>query len=223
MMKILQQIVNSFKGSNNELFSMLPFSFLKNRAFNKSFKSVAVLGVCLLFGLQLVSLKAAEKENSTLSTSVLLETSSSANETINVLASIVEIKTKNSNPAVSLYGSKERSRNTIRSVFFADDGIWDGGGADNLWSNPVNWSNDVLPSKTTDVKFGDYAGEGNTSKVVIIDIDVSIASLTIDVSYTANIDAATNDPDITINGVTTADGTGTLLLGDGDLDFSRGY
>ena len=94
-------------------------------------------------------------------------------------------------------------------------GVWAGGGVDNLWSNPANWSDNVVPSKTTDVKFGDYAGGGNTSKAVIIDIDVSIASLTIDASYTANIDAATNNPAVTIAGVTTADGTGTLLLGDG--------
>ncbi|MFK7809557.1 MAG: putative metal-binding motif-containing protein, partial [Saprospiraceae bacterium] len=33
----------------------------------------------------------------------------------------------------------------------SEDRIWDGGGGDNLWMNPLNWSNDLLPELDADV------------------------------------------------------------------------
>ncbi|MFT5265471.1 MAG: hypothetical protein ACI8YQ_004225, partial [Polaribacter sp.] len=38
-----------------------------------------------------------------------------------------------------------------RASSLSEDRIWDGGGGDNLWMNPLNWSNDLLPEIDADV------------------------------------------------------------------------
>ena len=35
--------------------------------------------------------------------------------------------------------------------FMSDDAIWDGGGGDNLWTTPENWTDDLLPASDADV------------------------------------------------------------------------
>ena len=61
---------------------------------------------------------------------------------------------------------------------------WDGGAsASQAWSNPQNWSGDTLPAAADDVVLG--AGNGEN---VVIDVDVTVASLTVD-GYQGNVSA----------------------------------
>ena len=54
--------------------------------------------------------------------------------------------------------------------------VWDGGGGDLLWSNPLNWSEDRLPDIEDDVTIGDFPGG---SFVQFSGIEASIRSLNI--------------------------------------------
>ena len=47
--------------------------------------------------------------------------------------------------------------------------VWDGGGGDGLWSNPANWSGDVLPGPASVVRIE------NTADEVHVDVDVTLS------------------------------------------------
>lgn len=79
---------------------------------------------------------------------------------------------------------------------------WDGGGGNNLWSNPLNWSNDALPGSTDDVTIDIPA----VQRTVVADLAanvIRVRSLTL--SDTLVINSAVNlnvnqDFDITADG-----------------------
>ncbi len=54
---------------------------------------------------------------------------------------------------------------------------WDGGGGDNLFSNPLNWSGDVLPAPSDDIVLPDGA-----TYAVVIDTNRTVRSLTVGAS-----------------------------------------
>ena len=49
----------------------------------------------------------------------------------------------------------------LTSTAFADPILWDGGGTDDLWNNPVNWVGDTLPQASDDA----IVGAGFTANV----------------------------------------------------------
>jgi hypothetical protein len=51
--------------------------------------------------------------------------------------------------------------------------LWDGGGDDDLWHNPVNWEGDSLPASSDDVRI-------STEHAVRIDADVGVRSITVE-------------------------------------------
>ncbi|OGL47348.1 MAG: hypothetical protein A2W05_00950 [Candidatus Schekmanbacteria bacterium RBG_16_38_10] len=90
---------------------------------------------------------------------------------------------------------------------------WTGGGADNLASNPANWSGNVVPQNGANVVFD------NTSiKDCIWDINASPRSFTITSAYTGKV---TLNLDLTIAGNLTITG-GTLNLNNKNLNVD-GY
>lgn len=60
---------------------------------------------------------------------------------------------------------------------------WDGGGADNYWRTPLNWSHDVIPSVSDDVLFGT-----TSTKNSIASLGHSVRNLHIQPGYTGTLD-----------------------------------
>ncbi len=93
---------------------------------------------------------------------------------------------------------------------------WDGGGADNNWSNPSNWNPDGNPAGS-DVLFNDDGGSATQGTVTsIVDQDFDIASLKYE---NTNADGHDNGTDGTPNPVyhTTQINTGRTLTVNGDF------
>ena len=59
---------------------------------------------------------------------------------------------------------------------------WDGGGADNNWSNAANWSGDILPLAVDTVTFN-----ATSTKPATIDVPVQIAVFQISAGYTGTV------------------------------------
>jgi hypothetical protein len=80
--------------------------------------------------------------------------------------------------------------------------IWDGGGTDNLASNPQNWVGDATPSNSDSVVFGST----NPAKYCDWDIpvkNIAVSSLTIESGYQSNVNISTHiyiTQDLTITG-----------------------
>lgn len=68
-----------------------------------------------------------------------------------------------------------------RNLFLAAV-VWDGGGADNNWSNPQNWSGNTVPTSSDSVVF-----DGTCTKNVVLNISPHIKSLTITADYTGTL------------------------------------
>src|SRR5512140_209599 len=49
---------------------------------------------------------------------------------------------------------------------------WDGGGATNNWSEPANWSGDIVPAASDDVVF-----DATSTKNATIDVSITVASI----------------------------------------------
>lgn len=88
---------------------------------------------------------------------------------------------------------------STRSAFPAN-GAWDHGGTDDLWSNPLNWTNNVVPSSNDLVTLGNSASNG--PQTVLLDTNVWLNRLTC---------SATGNRDYTINSINGA--TITFLSG----------
>jgi hypothetical protein len=74
---------------------------------------------------------------------------------------------------------------------------WDGGGNDNLWTNPLNWNTDIVPSGLTTIAKFDSLGLANPPTIPSGTTAPTIGGL----ETTSNWDKT-----ITINGSLTVDG-----------------
>jgi Concanavalin A-like lectin/glucanases superfamily/HYR domain/Secretion system C-terminal sorting domain len=90
---------------------------------------------------------------------------------------------------------------------------WDNGGGDGLWSNPVNWSGNVLPGTVDDVVF-DATSLANCT----IDGNYSIRSIDIKVAYTGIVDLGTNT--LTVGGNVTVATAATFNAATGRLKLT---
>jgi len=80
---------------------------------------------------------------------------------------------------------------------------WDNGSADGLWSNPLNWSSNTLPSTGDNVVFDTTSNTDCTADIVAD----NLGSLTLDTGYTATL---------TINADAVAGSGALTLTGSGD-------
>jgi uncharacterized Zn-binding protein involved in type VI secretion len=69
---------------------------------------------------------------------------------------------------------------------------WDGGGADNNWSTPENWSTDLVPGSSDSVVF-----DGTSSKNVTVDVSDQVTNFTVSDAYAGTI---TQQEDLVITG-----------------------
>ncbi|MCH9033414.1 MAG: hypothetical protein IID42_02780 [Planctomycetes bacterium] len=78
--------------------------------------------------------------------------------------------------------------------------VWDGGGADNNWDTPENWTDDVVPSFAENVLF-----DATSSKNCVVTQFQEMLNLTIAAGYTGTI-SQTGSPTLQINGDLSVDG-----------------
>ncbi len=93
---------------------------------------------------------------------------------------------------------------------------WDGGAGDGLWSSPANWSGNVLPAADDDVVF-----DGTSTQNVVIDMDVTVRSINATTAYTATIDNAPFDRNVTV-GSSGVGGDGSVLLRNSAVNLGDG-
>jgi len=134
---------------------------------------------------------------------------------------------------VGLLGSAGQAQASVPSV----DVFWDGGGPTDNWSDPLNWSDNVLPTTSDTIIIDPFPG---TDVTVHLDIDFGPGSFTlnigegdtliIDSTFTLthgsffnnfNIFTINNDGTIVVDGV--LDNRGTLnnngiIINNGDID-----
>ncbi len=60
----------------------------------------------------------------------------------------------------------------------ADQVVWDGGGADNLWSTQLNWSDNQMPGPTDDIHF-----DATSSKPCVINVSLMVHHFTVASGY----------------------------------------
>ncbi|MEJ2049640.1 MAG: hypothetical protein P8Y60_07340 [Calditrichota bacterium] len=87
---------------------------------------------------------------------------------------------------------------------------WDGGGGDNLWNTPANWSDDNIPGIDDDVTIDASA------LVLLSGANGNVKSLTVNPGNTLEVASGinlTSDEDIIINGVLTLLGKSSLNVG----------
>ena len=99
---------------------------------------------------------------------------------------------------------------------------WDGGGADNLWTNPLNWSSDLVPGAADSAIF-----DGTSLKDATINANVSVLGLAFNAGYTGTITQAPgNTLTVGASAFAQADGTfsgGTAAItGNGAFTLSGG-
>ena len=63
--------------------------------------------------------------------------------------------------------------------------IWDGGGTDNDWTTPENWSTDAVPLATDSVRF-----DGTTNKLCRVDTTVSVDNFIIAGDYGGTVNGS---------------------------------
>ncbi len=85
--------------------------------------------------------------------------------------------------------------------------VWDGGGADNLWSNPFNWAGDVLPQQGDDVVL-----PGPVLKAPLFDAGTNVAYNTLLLGCAYNLNAAAGNSLRLISALTTTNQTGLINL-----------
>jgi len=93
---------------------------------------------------------------------------------------------------------------------------WDGGAGDGLWSSPANWSSNALPTAADDVVF-----DGTSTQSVVIDMDVQVRSITASTAFTATIDNAPFDRNVTV-GSTGVAGDGNVTLRNSAVNLGDG-
>jgi len=89
--------------------------------------------------------------------------------------------------------------------------IWDGGGVDTNWTNPANWSPDGVPIAADTITINE-----TTSKAVLVNTNINVASINVTSSYTNNMFVSGN---ITTNTFTLG-ANKELYMGGYDLTVS---
>ncbi|MBK9162431.1 MAG: hypothetical protein IPM21_00680 [Acidobacteria bacterium] len=92
---------------------------------------------------------------------------------------------------------------------------WDGGGTTNNWSEPANWSNDTVPGFGDSVIF-----DGTSTKNSLIDLDITILTLSINSGYTGTISSGTAN--LTVRSASTQ-GDGAFTGGSGNITFETTF
>jgi hypothetical protein len=93
--------------------------------------------------------------------------------------------------------------------------IWDGGGPNNNWSEPLNWSGDIVPGSVDVAVF-----DSTSSKDATIDVNVNVAGINIAAGYSgtitqaAGVNLTVGTSDFTQAGGTFNGGSGTTTFGD---------
>jgi len=87
---------------------------------------------------------------------------------------------------------------------------WDGGGSDNKWSNPLNWSGDYVPTQLDRVIFDD-----TSSTDVELDRSQDVYSLDITSTYTGKLSSSID------GGTTTLSTVENLNINGGNIDVFR--
>ncbi len=85
--------------------------------------------------------------------------------------------------------------------------IWDGGGADSLWSNPLNWAGDISPQQGDDVVL-----PGTVAKAPLFDAGTNIAYNTLLLGRAYSITVAAGNSMRLINSLTATNTTGVINL-----------
>lgn len=115
----------------------------------------------------------------------------------------------------------------IRQWQVANDAArtWDGGGADENWNTPGNWSSNLVPGSSDSATFN-----GTSTKNCTINISITVNSLSLDTNYTGTVTQAStntittdNTGGFNMNDGTFAGGSGDISIeGSGDFTMTSG-
>ncbi len=105
---------------------------------------------------------------------------------------------------------------------------WDGGGATNNWSEPANWSGDVVPVASDDVVF-----DGTSTKDCLVNVNISLNTINLNAGYTGTVSMGsgftaniTNSSSLNSGTFTANDGSvsfgGLFTLGGGNFNAGSG-
>jgi hypothetical protein len=103
--------------------------------------------------------------------------------------------------------------NTIHPPVASTTCTWDGGGSDNSWSTPANWSDDVAPSATCDVVFNSTSAKDS---IVNAGFTSHIKSFSVNTGYSGTISASNtlyDDGNFILNSGTFTANAQTLNIG----------
>jgi cysteine-rich repeat protein len=108
------------------------------------------------------------------------------------------------------YTDDEDATDTTSANLQAPPVVWDGGGTDNNWDTPENWSGDQVPSAFDSVTF-----DGTSTKDCVITLNQEVFDFTMTAAYTGTLSRTAGN--ITINGAMlvqggTITGMGALLV-----------
>ena len=98
------------------------------------------------------------------------------------------------------------TENSPNDVCFSN-GIWDGDGGDSRWSNPLNWSNDVLPSPNDQIIIDNQ----RNSRTVFLDRDFTISN---------KLEIGRNHELIVLNDIVLTNSG--VVENNGKIDFKKG-
>ncbi len=113
----------------------------------------------------------------------------------------------------------------VQSEAFNAAYVWDGGGGDALWSTDANWSSDIEPTSLDTATFDNTCV---TNCNPTIDVDVSVAGLTMTSGYSGTIrmndgtNLTVGSSDFSQAGGTFVGGTGTTTFSSADFTISGG-
>jgi len=117
--------------------------------------------------------------------------------------------------AVDNYGNEMTTTYTSADAI-ASNCTWDNGSADGLWSNPINWTNNTLPSVGDNVIFNNTSTTDCTADLVAD----NLASITIEANYgqtlTLNSDFVAGAGALTLTGNVTVNSGTIICKGDND-------
>ena len=99
------------------------------------------------------------------------------------------------------------------SPVYAATVTWGGGGSDNKWSNPVNWSGNTVPGTADVATFN-----ATSTKVCTIDTAVNVAGLSIAAGYTGTV---TQIGSITVGSSNFSQAAGTFTGGSADITIQH--
>ena len=92
---------------------------------------------------------------------------------------------------------------------------WDGGGATNNWSDQDNWSSNTVPGFGDSVVF-----DGTSTKDSLVDLDLTILTLSINSGYTGTISSGTAN--LTVRSASTQ-ADGAFTGGSGNITFEASF